>query len=84
MGLSAGFIMTIYTVIWPNYYGRLHLGSIRGVATSAMVAFAALGPLPFGWIFDLTGSYSRAILIFLILPSTCFTAAFLAHRPNNP
>ncbi|MFC1933435.1 MFS transporter [Chloroflexota bacterium] len=81
MGVSNGFIMTVYTVIWPNYYGRLHLGSIRGVATAAMVAFAALGPLPFGWIFDLTGSYSLAILIFLVLPVTCAVAAFLARPP---
>ena len=35
-------------VIWPNYYGRQHPGSIRGVTTAGMVVFAALGPLPFG------------------------------------
>ncbi|MFC2070901.1 MFS transporter [Chloroflexota bacterium] len=81
VGFGSGFIMTVYTVIWPNYYGRLYLGSIRGVATAAMVAFAALGPLPFGWIFDLTGSYSLAILIFLVLPVTCAVAAFLARPP---
>ncbi|MFC1954314.1 MFS transporter [Chloroflexota bacterium] len=84
IGMSGGFIMTVNAVIWPNYYGRLHLGTIRGVATASMVAFAALGPLPFGWIFDLTGSYSLAILVFLVLPVSCAVAAFLAHPPQKP
>jgi cyanate permease len=83
IGLSNGFIMTISTVIWPNYYGRLHLGSIRGVATSGMVVFSALGPLPFGFLFDLTKAYSLAILISLALPVSCAVAALLAHPPNK-
>jgi len=83
IGIGGGFIMTVNAVIWPNYYGRLHLGSIRGVATASMVAFAALGPLPFGWIYDLTGSYSLAILIFLVLPVSCAIASALAKPPQN-
>jgi len=83
LGISCGFLMTTFTVIWPNYYGRLHLGSIRGAATAGMVIFAALGPLPFAWIFDLTGSYSSAILIFLALPIACAIAALLAHPPRR-
>jgi len=48
-----------------------------------MVVFAALGPLPFGRIFDLTGSYSTAILIFLALPVACAIAALLARPPHR-
>jgi MFS family permease len=40
LGLSNGFIMTISTVIWPNYYGRRHLGSIRGVTTYLTKAYS--------------------------------------------
>ena len=36
-----------------------------------MVGFAALGPLPFGWMFDLTGGYTTAILVFLAMPTAC-------------
>ena len=70
-------------VIRPNYYGRQHPGSIRGVTTAGMVVFAALGPLPFGRICDLTGSYSTAILIFLALPVACAIAALLARPPGR-
>ncbi len=83
LGACGGFLITTMAVIWPNYYGRQHLGSIRGVSTASMVVFAALGPLPFGWIFDLTGSYSSAILVFLALPVACAIAALLARPPRR-
>ena len=83
LGVAMGAFMTTTSVIWPNYYGRAHLGSIRGVVTTSMVAAAALGPLPFGWVFDLTGSYGNAILIFLALPAACAVAALGATPPRK-
>ncbi len=83
LGLSIGFLMTVTAVIWPNYYGRLHLGSIRGVSMAGTVAFAALGPLPFGLIYDITGDYSLAILVLLALPVSCAVAALLALPPKK-
>ncbi|MDA1226658.1 MAG: MFS transporter [Chloroflexi bacterium] len=81
MGLTQGTIMTVTNVIWPNYFGRAHIGSIRGVASSAMVASSALGPLPFGFIFDRTGDYNVAILAFLGLPIACAALSLLARPP---
>ena len=83
LGLSGGASLTTMTVIWANYYGRSHLGSIRGVAQTSMVGFAALGPLPFGFIFDLTGTYTTAILVFLSLPIACSVAALFAVPPRK-
>ncbi len=83
LGLGMGFMMNVSAVIWPNYYGRLHLGSIRGVSMASTVAFAALGPLPFGLIYDITGDYSLAILVLLTLPVACAVAALLAFPPKK-
>lgn len=83
LGLAGGILMTTAAVIWPNYYGREHLGSIRGVVTAGMVASAALGPLPFGFLFDVSNSYTLAVLIFLILPVACAIAAFMATPPRQ-
>ena len=83
LGLGGGFSMTTNAVIWPNYYGRKHIGSIRGLVSTCMVGFAALGPLPFGILFDMTGNYTTAILVFLAMPATCAAAALLARPPTK-
>ncbi|MCH8087840.1 MAG: MFS transporter [Chloroflexi bacterium] len=83
LGFSNGFLMTISAVIWPNYFGRASIGSIRGAAVTSMVAFSALGPLPFGFLFDLTSSYTLAVLLFLALPALCIVAAYMARPPRK-
>lgn len=64
--LGYGLITNIQTVtisvIWPRYFGRQYLGSIRGVATIFMVVGSALGPLPFGLSYDMTGSYKTVLI----------------------
>ncbi|MBG94713.1 MAG: MFS transporter [Chloroflexi bacterium] len=81
LGFSTGFLMTVNSVIWPNYYGREHLGSIRGVATTVTIAAAALGPLPFAFLTELMDSYGKAVLVFLVLPALCIVASALAVKP---
>ena len=49
-----------------------------------MVGFAALGPFPFGLLFDLTNSYTTAILGFLAVPIACGVAALRAFPPTKP
>jgi MFS family permease len=81
VGFSQGMVMTLNIVIWPNYLGRAHLGSIRGAASTAMVAAAALGPLPFGYVVTLSASYDVAILVFAALPVICIATSLLAVPP---
>ena len=83
MGLNWGLVMNAVVTIWPNYYGRRYLGSIRGAATTMMVAAAALGPLPFALGFDLTGSYSTVLGIALVLPAACGVMAYAARPPTH-
>ena len=81
--LSVGLIGTTGTVIWANYFGRKHLGSIRGFATTVMVGFSALGALPFGILYDRSGSYDSAILVLLVLPVIACVSSFLAFPPQK-
>lgn len=83
IGFSSGSVFTVAAVIWPNYYGRKHLGSIRGAAAVAMVAGAALGPLPFALTFDITGSYTSVLVIFLVFPALSVVAALFAVPPEH-
>ena len=81
LGMGSGLMMTVSTVIWPNYFGRQHIGSIRGIHTTSMVAFAALGPFLFGILFDITHTYTIPVIVFLTLPCLSTIAAFLAKPP---
>ena len=83
IGLAGGAAGTTNAVIWPNYYGREHLGAIRGIVTSGSVFFAALGPLPFGLLFDVSNNYTSAVLVFMALPAACAISAFKATPPSR-
>ena len=78
LGTGGGASMTTSAVIWANYYGRGHLGAIRGASQVGMVAFAAMGPLPFSLLLDIAGSYNSTFFLILILPVISATAALLA------
>ncbi len=81
IGLAIGINMTTNNVIWANYFGRAHLGSIRGLATTAMVTSSAIGPLPFGVLSDLMGSHEIALLALVILPGVSVIASLCAVPP---
>ena len=83
LGASHGFLFTAQTVIWPNYFGRRYIGSIRGVAAMAMVVAAGLGPLPFSILFELTQSYDAAVLGLVALPALGGVAALAAAPPSK-
>ena len=80
-GLSAGIQMLALNVLWPDYFGRKYLGSIRGAATVFMVIGSALGPLPFGIYYDLSGNYNLVIYGMMILT---VIAMFLALSIKKP
>ncbi|OYD07570.1 MFS transporter [Paludifilum halophilum] len=81
-GTCNGLEQIILSAIWPEYFGRRYLGSIRGVAMM-MVVGSALGPLPFGVAFDHFGGYMEIIFLTCILPVIGFLAAALSPPPQK-
>lgn len=81
LGLQGGVIRSTGTVVWINYYGRLHQGAVRGLAMSFMVAAAAFGPLPLALAKDQLGSYRLALCCFLIMPILAAIAVLTAKMP---
>ena len=51
-GLNAGLAVAIAGAIWAELYGVAHIGSIRSIATPAMVFSSAMSPVAFGWLID--------------------------------
>ena len=69
---------------WPAYYGRRYLGGIRGRTFGAEIVGAAIGPIPFGLIYDLFNSYTAAIVGVLILPLGAAAGVMFAIPPGIP
>ena len=80
-GASNGLTGVAIDVAWPTYYGRRHLGSIRGFSMAASLFGSAIGPLPFGFAVSLFGGYSPAILGLMVLPLIVAVWIVLAPPP---
>ncbi len=83
IGLCGGIMRTTGSVVWINCYGHTSQGAIQGSALSIMVASAAFGPLPLAYSLDRTGSYTTALLCFLIMPIAAGLAVLTAHPPRR-
>lgn len=79
-GLTLGLWAVAIDSAWPTYFGRRYLGGIRGLTFAAEIVGAALGPLPFGLVYDLVGGYTAALLGVATLPLLA-TALVLAAPP---
>ena len=64
---SVGFAGTalVQEVVWAHYFGRLTLGTVRSTAYPIFIAFSAGGPIFINAIFDITGTYNLAFIIFI-------------------
>jgi len=81
LGLQGGIIRTTGSVVWINFFGRLHQGSVRGLAMSVMVIAAAFGPLPLALSKDYLGSYTPVLYCFLALPLLSAVGILSATQP---
>ncbi len=64
LGNGVGGMLFLLRLTWADYYGRRHLGAIRGLTLPVQVGGQALGPVLSGFIFDTTGSYRAAFFLF--------------------
>ncbi|MBN8237094.1 MFS transporter [Halobacillus kuroshimensis] len=81
-GVVNGFERIVLNIVWPNYFGRAHLGSIKGLAQTVMVIGSALGPLPFGIFYDWLGGYQEIIVLTVLFPVTATVLALLSPQPD--
>ncbi len=82
-GIAVAVKMVALNTIWPTYFGRKYLGAIRGAATVFMVFSTAIGPLPLGIVYDLTGSFNIAIYIMMGHALIAMIFALAIRRPNK-
>jgi cyanate permease len=71
-------------MIWAQYYGRLTLGTVRGLVYPIQMAIGAVGPLVMGLLYDTSGSYQSSWLLLAI--GFGFSAIIMqfSRRPHYP
>ena len=63
-GVGMGGLHLLLRLAWADYYGREHLGAIRGLTLPIQISGQAIGPVVSGFMFDSTGSYQLPFFIF--------------------
>jgi len=83
-GLGIGGSIPLQETVWANYFGRQHLGSIRSIAMPFSIIFGAGGPLLAGLLYDGSGSYTLAFILFAAFWLIGFVLILLARPPRPP
>ncbi len=83
LGIASGIPRAMGTVVWPTFYGRAHLGSIYGFTSAMMVIGAALGPLPFGFVFERFGSYHPVLWTFAAISILFGVVGLFVRKPSK-
>jgi len=80
-GLNNAVTMTLFSYVWPRFFGLAHLGSIQGIGQMIGVVGASIGALPLAIWFDMTGEYDTMLASLTLLPAMCFVLAFFLKAP---
>lgn len=83
LGTSIGVIVLVQNVIWANYFGRAHLGSITGAGTTVLMIGNALGPVPLGFARDVLGGYDLALYLLATLPLVLGVGSLWVGKPQK-
>ncbi|MCZ6614341.1 MAG: MFS transporter [Chloroflexi bacterium] len=81
-GGSIGARTLLFSVVWADFFGRGHLGSIRGVAIAFQLVGNASGALIAALLYDINGDYNTAFTIAVAGILVSFTMLLVARRPR--
>jgi MFS family permease len=81
IGLGGGWVLQ--EVVWANYFGRVSLGTVRGLGILVTHAFGAIGAPFFGFMHDLTGSYSTSFIAFVVALVIAALLSLIVRSPRK-
>jgi MFS family permease len=80
-GFAASIQSIALNTLWPTFFGRKYLGAISAGATIFMVIGSALGPLPFGLNYDLTGDFKISLFVMMGMTVVAMMMALMIQQP---
>ena len=82
-GITSGLWTITQRLVFPDYFGRRHIGSIRGFAEPFMGLIGPIGPLLAGILRDSTGDYDLIFTIFIGMFVLMFAAILVGRPPKR-
>jgi MFS family permease len=80
-GIGLGGSWVLQELVWATYFGRVSLGTVRGLGILVTHAFGAAGAPFFGFVHDVTSSYYSSFVAFAV---ALVLAAFLSLAVRAP
>jgi MFS family permease len=82
LGVMLGGFPPLSQLVWPEFFGRGHIGSIMGLVQFFATIIGSSGVVLSGFLFDQTGSYSTSLWV-VVATWLCCGAAVLLARPKR-
>ncbi len=83
LGLGWGGMIPMQEVIWASFFGRRHIGAIRGAGMPFALALGAIAPWAVSYYHDLNGVYDGALLVVAGLNVFSGVLIFLVPPPER-
>ncbi|MBT3313827.1 MAG: MFS transporter [Anaerolineae bacterium] len=83
LGSAQGLWGGLGNTVWVRYFGREHLGKIRGSVWTAAVAGSSVGPFLMGLSYDLSGDFFISLIGFAIFLFGLAVAGIWATPPET-
>ena len=82
LGIASGLFGGLSNTVWVRYFGRTHLGKIRGSVWTASVAGSSIGPFLMGLFFDRFGDFRFSLIVVASILAVLAIAGLWATPPK--
>jgi MFS family permease len=82
LGIGLGLFGGLSNTVWVRYFGRTHLGRIRGSVWTASVAGSSVGPFLMGLSYDSSGSFQFSLSVVACVLAVLAVAGLWATPPK--
>ncbi|MFC2011513.1 MFS transporter [Chloroflexota bacterium] len=83
-GFGSGAPTPLRLTIGGHYFGRKAFASIQGTSMLCTAPAALLAPVYAGWVYDTTGSYMNAFIMYVALAAFAAFLMCLVRPPKSP
>lgn len=83
-GVSMGGYLILRALLAADYFGRAHLGAVNSLFHPFSMTMGAVGPMLFGFLYDLRGSYTVAFGVAALAWGAAGLVVLMARPPRAP